>query len=73
MTQNISNAGRIAAAESAICRHCCEITPDVERVCADESDAIELLQSLALWAECNGVCLRIPKPVYEVEEIDTAQ
>jgi len=69
MTQSISNAYRIAAAESAIARHACEINPASEKICCDENDAAELLASLALWAECNGVCLRIPKPAL-AEEVD---
>jgi hypothetical protein len=68
MSQIISNAYRIAAAESAIARHLCETSPECERVSCNENDAAELLQSLALWAECNGYCLRIPKPVFtEIE------
>jgi hypothetical protein len=65
MSQTISNAYRIAAAESAIARHLCEISPDCERVSCNENDAAELLQSLALWAEVNGYCLRIPRPDFE--------
>jgi hypothetical protein len=63
MTQSISNAYRIAAAESAIERHnrCFNIHPEG---CCTEQDAIELLQSLALWAEVNGICLRLQKAVY---------
>jgi hypothetical protein len=69
MNQTISNSYRISAAESAIERHVCAINPNGEKICCDENDAAELLQSLALWAECNGYCLRIPKPIYEEIEI----
>ena len=64
MSQTISNAYRIAAAESAIERHNCCFNIDREGCCT-EQDAAELLQSLALWAEVNGYCLRIPRPDFE--------
>jgi hypothetical protein len=72
MNQTISNAYRIAAAESAINDHrlslhgrdCDELTQH-----CSAAEAHELLASLALWAEVNNVTLRIPRPVY-TEEVD---
>jgi hypothetical protein len=61
----ITNAYRIACAERVIAMHVCEIDPEASRVACTADDAADLLLSLALWAECNGVCLRIPKPIYE--------
>ena len=42
---------------------------DEESTCATEEDAAELLASLALWAEVNGYCLKIPKPAYAEEVV----
>jgi hypothetical protein len=65
MTQAISNAYRIAAAEAAICDHNTSLRRHEEsQVCCTEEDATDLLQSLALWAETNGICLRLQKAVY---------
>jgi hypothetical protein len=63
----ISPAYRIAAAERAIAYHLAETDPNCDRVACTADDAAELLLSLSLWAECNGVCLRIPKPAYADE------
>jgi len=68
MIQSISNAYRIAAAEAAIADHVLSLRrEDSPKVCCTADDAADLLCSLALWAEINGVCLRIPKPVYAAE------
>jgi len=65
MIQSISNAYRIAAAEAAICDHNSSLRRHEESTtCCTEEDATELLQSLALWAEVKGVCLRLQKAVY---------
>jgi len=65
MIQSISNAYRIAAAEAAICDHNSSLRRHEESTtCCTEEDATELLQSLALWAEVNGFCLRLQRPVY---------
>jgi len=69
MTQSISNAFRITAAEQAIERHnhCFNRVESAEEVGsfgATEEDATDLLKSLALWAEVNGFCLRLQKAVY---------
>jgi hypothetical protein len=42
-----------------------EVDPTAERIGCTEADAQELLASLALWAECNSVCLKIPRPIFE--------
>jgi hypothetical protein len=68
MSQAISNAYRIQQAESAIAHHAFAINNENEKLCCDENDAIELLKSLALWAEVNGVCLRLQKPVFASTE-----
>jgi hypothetical protein len=64
MTQSISNAYRIAAAEAAICDHNQSLGRDILRTGCTEEDATDLLCSLALWAECNGIALRLQKAIY---------
>jgi hypothetical protein len=64
----ISTAYRIAAAEAAINDHNRSMNrTDDQVLCCTADDAADLLASLALWAECNGIALRIPKPEYAGE------
>ena len=65
----LTTAVRIAAAERAICQHTCDVDPGGGRLCSGQNGAIDLLRSLALWAEVNGFCLRVPKP----EFVDTEE
>jgi hypothetical protein len=74
MIQSLSPAGRIQAAEEAVCRHRMSLDDDSDgSASGTEADAQELLQSLALWAEINGYTLRIPKPVYAEEGVPNDQ
>ncbi|HZZ27906.1 MAG TPA: hypothetical protein VFE46_07850 [Pirellulales bacterium] len=68
---SISNAFRVAAAEKSIAHHKDEIDPRSREPYCTKEDAEELLKSMALWAELNGFCLKVPKPAYAGEAEET--